>query len=322
MTNLTLIAIREGATSLSAAEKEAITLARGIGGVAAILSASESETLVRECELFGCSEVLLPSTTLTQHGIAAYADSIATLIKNYRPTIVMMADSPDAKEILGRVAVLTKSPIFTNVSDIRAHEFSHLEIVQEVLGGSTTVVSEVRAATTLVTWQASSIVAFSSPTTAHIETFTHSVAQSTQRTTRIPGPRSATTSWPAVTEARIIVAAGRGVGEQQDFEELVIPLADILHAAVGASRAAIDNEWCDRENLIGQSGHTVSPEVYIALGISGAIHHRAGMQNAKHVIAINTDPDAPMVTTADLGVVGDVRQIIPNLIQRLRAFSS
>ncbi len=230
---------------------------------------------------------------------------------------VLAPETPDAREAIARLAVRLETGLVTDASDVRRVD-GIITATQPRLGGDYTL--ELAAGQGVlpliqVTFGAreTRAPAVESPAVVQLPAASSSGAQ-------VLGaqPRSAASSRPDLRTAKIVVSGGRGLGSPAGFR-LAEELADSLGGAVGATRAAVDAGYCDHHLQVGQTGVAVAPDVYLALGISGAIQHLAGMQTAKTIIAINSDEDAPIFEVADLGIVGDAKSIVPQLVELVRA---
>ncbi|NDA82119.1 MAG: electron transfer flavoprotein subunit alpha/FixB family protein [Actinobacteria bacterium] len=299
MSAIVLIDHQDGSIAKSAAELA--TFARRLGNVTGVLlvAPGEGDALAQGASSADLdSLVIVESTDFKEHGITAMAKALASLVKERNPKALLIASSSRGKEIAARIAVATESGIITDAIDIDGER----KTTQSVFGGSFTVSSSVTTPVAIVTIRPSSIDAPSVSSTPSVEKISFSLSDE-ERAVKISKVEPALKGGrPELTEANIVP---------------VEALADLLGAAVGASRAATDAGWYPHTHQVGQTGKTVSPQLYVACGISGAIQHRAGMQTSKTIVAINKDPEAPIFDVADFGVVGDLFAVLPQTSERL-----
>jgi len=293
---------------------ELLTLARSLGTPSAVwVGPGYGDAAAAALAEFGAATVYVAGdASLADHPVAPKSDVLAQLVAEKSPSAVLVASTADGKEAAGRLAVRTNSGVITDAVAVSAD----LVATQSVFGGSTVVHSKVTSGTPIFTVRPNSVAPEASAGAAARVDVTVSLssaatkAKVTGRTAAVKGGR------PELTEAAIVVSGGRGVGSAEGFG-VIEGLADALHAAVGASRAATDAGWYPHQYQVGQTGKTVSPQLYIANGISGAIQHRAGMQTSKTIVVVNKDPEAPIFELADYAVVGDLFQVVPQLTEEI-----
>jgi electron transfer flavoprotein alpha subunit len=227
---------------------------------------------------------------------------------------VVIPSSPEGKEIAARLAIKTGSGFLTDVTEIAADGTA----TQVAFAGATIVHSKVTVGTPIYTLRGNSVTPEPAPGAAAEETVPVSVSEAAKTAKVVDRVVEQKSSRPELTEASIVVSGGRGVASAENFS-IIEGLADSLGAAVGASRAAVDSGFYPHSFQVGQTGKTVSPQLYIAVGISGAIQHRAGMQTSKTIVAVNKDPEALIFELADFGVVGDLNTVVPAATQQISA---
>jgi len=300
-----LILVDSVSGRVSKSTAEIATFAKRIGDVTAVICSSDSAALIPQ--LAGLSidkTITCTGVEFEKLSTGAVAAALAAVVAKESPSAVLIASSARGKEIAGRLSVRIESGIITDAIDLDAN----LVATQSVFGGSTTVHSVVTHGTPIVTIRGHSIEAISGtgPST-HEEVAVSYDGDRAAVSSIAPAVKSGR---PELTEASIIVSGGKGTdGNFTPVEEL----ADALGGAVGASRAATDAGWYPHSFQVGQTGKTVSPQLYIAAGISGAIQHRAGMQTSKTIVAVNKDPEAPIFDVADFGIVGDLFTVLPQV---------
>jgi electron transfer flavoprotein alpha subunit len=286
---------------------ELATAAARIGSVSAVVlaPAGKGAALAATVNQGPISNVIvIESNDFASHGVAAVADAVAGVVKDKSPAALLIASHAFGKEVAARVAVLTESGIITDAVDVAADATA----TQLVFGGSTTVHSQVSQGTPIITVRPNSIDADLSAASPAIENATAAISDIAKKATIASSQPPVKGGRPELTEANIVVSGGRGTDGNFSAVEA---FADLLGAAVGASRAATDAGWYPHSHQVGQTGKTVSPQLYVACGISGAIQHRAGMQTSKTIVVVNKDPEAPLFDIADFGVIGDLFNVLP-----------
>jgi electron transfer flavoprotein alpha subunit len=311
-----LVVVEHAAGAVKKVTLEMLTLARTLGSPAAVVlgGAGTAAPLTDRLAEFGAAKVYVAeSEDLDGFLVAPKVSVLAGLVRDTSPGAVLLASTQEGKEIAGRLAVRLDNGLLTDIVDLAADGTA----TQTVFAGSTIVTSKVTRGLPLVTLRPNSLTPTPAPATPEVSTVEVQVADTDKLARIVDRKAEQKGSRPELTEASIVVSGGRGVGSADNFA-LVEELADLLGAAVGASRAATDSGFYPHQFQVGQTGKTVSPQLYVALGISGAIQHRAGMQTSKTIVAVNKDAEAPMFELADFGVVGDLFKVVPQAAEEIR----
>ncbi|KAB8193711.1 electron transfer flavoprotein subunit alpha/FixB family protein [Nonomuraea phyllanthi] len=293
---------------------ELLTLARSLGTPAAVWAGPgiTAEAKARLAE-YGADKIYVaPSGDLVDYVVAPKAELLARLVADKAPAAVLVAATAEGKEIAGRLAVKTDSGVITDAVGLGEGFVAD----QSIFGGGINVRSKVVRGTPIVAVRPNSTAPEAAAGAGAEEEVSLTLSDAARAVRVVERVKQEKGARPELTEAAIVVSGGRGVGSAENFA-VIEGLADSLGAAVGASRAATDAGWYPHQFQVGQTGKTVSPQLYIAAGISGAIQHRAGMQTAKTIVAINKDPEAPIFELADYGVVGDLHQVVPQLTEEI-----
>lgn len=315
-----LVLVEHADGTVAKVSLELLAAARRLGSPTAVIIGNDARAHLDTLTAHGADTIAVAVTdVLDAHPIAPAVDLLAHVAATQSPQAILIPSSREGKEIAARLAVRIGSGIITDAVDVAPGD-GGVRATQSIFGGSTIVTSTVSRGIPIVTVRPNSVAAEAVTGAGAVVDLADAVAaigepaRRARITSRVAQERSAR---PALAEASIVVTGGRGVGSPDGFH-VIEELADVLGAAVGASRAATDAGWYPHSYQVGQTGTTVSPQVYIANGVSGAIQHRAGMQTSKTIIVVNKDPEAPLFELADFGVVGDLFQVVPALTQALR----
>jgi len=312
MAEILVLAEHDGET-VKKVTTELLTLARAHGEPAVVWTGAGAEGAKARLAEFGAAKVYVAdSSDYDDYLVAPKAELLAKLVTEKSPAAVLVAATSEGREIAGRLAVKTGSGVLTDVTGLA----DGMVAEQSIFGGAITVQSKVRTGTPIIAVRPNAVSPEPASGAASIEAVSADItdaAKTAKVTGRVVAERG---ERPELTEASIVVSGGRGLGSGEHFA-LIEQLADSLGAAVGASRAATDAGWYPHQFQVGQTGKTVSPQLYMAIGISGAIQHRAGMQTSKTIMVVNKDPEAPIFELADFGVVGDLFKVVPQLIEEI-----
>ncbi|MCD2116985.1 MULTISPECIES: electron transfer flavoprotein subunit alpha/FixB family protein [Rhodococcus] len=310
---LVLVEHAEGA--LKKVTTELITAARVLGEPSAVVAGAPGTADALQDALAAAGAVKVyaaESEDVDNYLVTPKVDVLASLVESTSPAAVITAASVEGKEVSGRLAARIGSGLLVDVVDVKADGSA----VHSIFGGAFTVDAKANGEVPVISIRPGAIEA--KPEAAAAERVAVEVPAQEENAVKIVsrdpivgGDR------PELTEASIVVSGGRGVGSADKFS-VVEELADSLGAAVGASRAAVDSGYYPGQFQVGQTGKTVSPQLYVALGISGAIQHRAGMQTSKTIVAVNKDEEAPIFEIADYGVVGDLFNVAPQLTEEVK----
>ncbi|AYA27041.1 electron transfer flavoprotein alpha subunit apoprotein [Rhodococcus rhodochrous J3] len=310
---LVLVEHAEGA--LKKVSTELITAARVLGEPSAVVAGAPGTADALQDALAAAGAVKVyaaESEDVDNYLVTPKVDVLASLVESTSPAAVITAASVEGKEVSGRLAARIGSGLLVDVVDVKADGSA----VHSIFGGAFTVDAKANGEVPVISVRPGAIEA--KPEAAAAERVAVEVPAQEENAVKIVsrdpivgGDR------PELTEASIVVSGGRGVGSAEKFS-VVEELADSLGAAVGASRAAVDSGYYPGQFQVGQTGKTVSPQLYVALGISGAIQHRAGMQTSKTIVAVNKDEEAPIFEIADYGVVGDLFNVAPQLTEEVK----
>lgn len=305
--------LRSGAAELIGAAASV-----GTAVALALAPAGNTERLGTELAALGASEVwVLETDELSRSVVVPAVDALAAAAAVVAPEAVLTAHSMRGRDAAARFAARSGSALALDAVGISRDE-EGIIAHHSVYGGAYLVDSAASTGALVITLRqgASDLRADAQP--ANVQQLTVVASGAPDATITAYRETAAVSSRPELRGADIVVSGGRGLGSGENFS-LVEGLADALGGAIGASRAAVDAGYVAQTLQVGQTGVTVAPQLYIALGISGAIQHRAGMQTSKTIIAINKDPDAPIFEIADFGVVGDIFTVVPQLVAAIES---
>ena len=296
---------------LNPATLHAVTAATKLGNVDLLVAGSNAAAVVEEAkQVAGVAKVLVADAPYYAEGLAEeLAPLVVKLAADYR--YVAATATAFGKNLLPRVAALLDVPQVSDLTEV----VDNSTFVRPIYAGNAFETIQSNSEKLVLTFRATAFDAAGQGGNAEV---INVEATPAQNLSRFVNRQLSQSDRPELTQAKVIVSGGRALGSAEKFNEVLTPLADALGAAIGASRAAVDAEYAPNDAQVGQTGKVVAPQLYFAIGISGAIQHVAGMQDSKVIVAINKDADAPIFNVADYGLVGDLFEVVPQLTEALK----
>jgi len=292
---------------------ELLTIAKRLGTPSAVFigATDQAQSVADAVKAYGAEKVyVVDDTEIKGYLVAPKAEALQQLADGKDLAAILLPSSAENKEIAGRLAIKLGSGLITDAVDVDADGTT----TQSVFAGNYTVKAKVTKGTPIITVKPNSAAPEESAAAGTVENVSVTISDAAKTAQIVATQPRQASGRPELTEAAIVVSGGRGTGG--NFEPIE-NLADALGAAVGASRAAVDSGWMPHTFQVGQTGKTVSPQLYVANGISGAIQHRAGMQTSKTIVAVNKDEEAPIFELVDFGVVGDLHTVLPAVTEEI-----
>jgi electron transfer flavoprotein alpha subunit len=313
-----LLVVEHANGKVSKSTYEMVTVARELGregDITALVLGSAVASVAAEIALAVDQVLVADLPALAQYDTELWAAAVAQIASEGEAKVVLVGGSRSGREYSPRVAIKLNAPLLEDVISLKAsgesfvaEHYTYLARVTEAVEATGPVV---------VVSVKPGVFAKAAPRSVAAEQFDVDLNLPSRRL-QVTGKTAEKSSRISLSEAEIVVSGGRGVGSAEGFTQYVEGLADRLGAAVGATRAIVDAGWRPYSEQVGQTGKTVQPKVYIAIGISGAVQHLSGMNKSKVIVAINRDAEAPIFKIADYGIVGDVNQLVPAIIEELK----
>ncbi|WP_134765212.1 electron transfer flavoprotein subunit alpha/FixB family protein [Nocardioides sp. 1609] len=292
---------------------ELLAIAKRLGEPAAVFfgGSDKAGEVAERLKAFGAEKIyVIDDAEIKGYLVAPKAEALQQLVEKSSPAAVLFVSGYEGKEVAARLAIKIESGLITDAVDVKEGPVT----TQSVFAGNYTVMAKVTKGTPIITVKPNSTAPVEESGAGVVEEFAATISDAAKRAQIVAQQPRKASGRPDLTEAAIVVSGGRGTGGNFGPIE---GLADALGAAVGASRAAVDSGWMPHTFQVGQTGKTVSPQLYVANGISGAIQHRAGMQTSKTIVAVNKDDEAPIFELVDFGVVGDLHTVLPAATEQI-----